>query len=70
MADLLEGSDHEDSETCWCGPEVLQVCPESQGPGEECGPGCWACEGRGLVAPYDEEAPVLVSHRGPPSGGA
>ncbi len=48
-----------DGETCWCGPRVVQPCPEC--PDEAPAPGCWRCGGEGLAEPDDAGA-VLVIH--------
>jgi hypothetical protein len=53
-----------DNDACWCGPEVLQPCPE-WGRGDSCPPTCWRCGGRTLVEPYDEDVPNVIIHRGP-----
>lgn len=53
-----------DSDDCWCGPEVVQPCLECPvGPGNVMpNPDCWRCNGRGLVPPYDDEAPSVIIH--------
>lgn len=47
---------------CWCEPEHMNVCSESDAQGE-CVPGCWRCGGRGLVPVYDPDLPILLVHR-------
>ena len=47
---------------CWCEPEYMQVCPESDERGN-CVDGCYRCGGRGLVRPYDDTLPMLIEHR-------
>lgn len=52
------------SDKCWCGPDLWQVCPEWSGvPGDVCAPGCWACDGSGLVAPYSDENDTIIVHQ-------
>ena len=54
------GLEHEtDSRECWCRPEILQPCPENCAQGAD----CWRCAGRGVVAEYDSELPLIVVHR-------
>ena len=62
---MSAGRKHElESRECWCGPEVVQGCPEC----ERDNPDCWRCSGRGCVAVYDEDEPVIVIHQTPPAG--
>lgn len=43
--------------SCWCGPRLLVVCPECNGPG------CWRCEGDGLVDAVLPGEAVVVVHQ-------
>ena len=51
-----------DNETCWCGPDVLQRCPECEDH-KDPPPGCWRCGGKGLVPEYDEDRPSVIVHQ-------
>jgi hypothetical protein len=56
----------ESGRRCWCGPEVLQSCPEwDRSLGDSCPSSCWRCGGRTLVDPYDEDLTDVIIHRGP-----
>lgn len=51
------------SDRCWCGPEVLQPCPEChEGTEYAQNPDCWQCQGRGLIPEYDPDSPSVVIH--------
>ncbi len=58
-----------DSPTCWCNPEILQICPECEEQPSEAvdddgdNSPCWRCGGRGLVEVYDEELSKIIIHR-------
>lgn len=61
-----------DSEDCWCKPEILQPCPDCEVDETGCrykggrpSKNCWHCQGRGLIARFDEESPVIIVHRYP-----
>ena len=47
--------------SCWCDPELLQICPECED--EDNYADCWKCGGRGLVKRYDDAEPCVVAHR-------
>lgn len=47
--------------SCWCGPEVMQPCPECLDTHRD--ESCWRCGGRGLVPEFDPEAPAVIVHR-------
>lgn len=57
--------DHE-SEHCWCGPDLRQICPECDGEDPERF-SCWRCKadtlGPGWVEPYDDQVPLVVQHK-------
>ena len=53
--------EHEtDGEECWCGPRVVQPCPECLDTHPD--PGCWKCGGERVVPAFDPEATVQVIH--------
>ena len=57
----VSGRQHDvDSEHCWCGPEVMQLCLQCGG---EERVGCWKCDGRGLEPEYDDTFPAVIIHR-------
>lgn len=45
-----------DGYTCWCGPQVEQVCPECGGEGGEVKCECWRCAGDGMIPCSDPDA--------------
>jgi len=47
--------------SCWCNPEILQVCSESD-ESSKCRDGCWRCGGRSLAEPYSHDLNILVIH--------
>lgn len=53
----------DDSLTCWCGPDVYQLCPECGGEEQ----GCWHClpDHPGLVRVPDYELEVEPDHHVP-----
>lgn len=60
----IDGGHMTDDPDCWCGPEILQPCPECiEKADDKPNPDCFRCEGRGLVDEYDEDMPSLIVHR-------
>lgn len=53
-----------DNEDCWCGPDLLQPCPECPvEPGNvRARPDCWRCGGKGLVPAFDTALPLVIVH--------
>lgn len=57
MADK-EINHNEESECCWCGPEILQPCPECDKEDD-----CFMCGGRGLIPAYTPDMGKVVVHK-------
>lgn len=55
-----------ESERCWCGPDLRQICPECEGEDGD-RQRCWRCKadpiGPGWVEPYDDDRPILIIHK-------
>jgi len=58
MSPKLSPEHNTDSRECWCRPEILQPCPENCTNGAD----CWRCGGRGVVAEFDADAPLIIVH--------
>ena len=54
-----------ESPQCWCGPEMLKLCPECADEKRWLGspPDCWRCGGRGIVPVNAPGEVQIVSHR-------
>jgi DnaJ-class molecular chaperone len=50
------------SESCWCRPELKQLCPECKGHSQR-QKRCWKCLGEGLVDAYDDTLTSIIIHR-------
>lgn len=48
--------EHDDSASCWCGPELLMSCHECSGDDES----CWMCDGDGFMAWDGVDADTLI----------
>jgi hypothetical protein len=61
--DLREHETNDLRGSCWCGPEVRQLCPICSGD-EEGRVSCGYCEGSGLVPAFTDETsyPTLITH--------
>lgn len=51
------------SDSCWCNPELKQVCPELDEDVNKCKSDCYRCGGEGWVDVYDESLPIIILHR-------
>lgn len=49
---------------CWCGPQIVQPCPECSQPHAASGiyRPCWKCGGNGNVPPFTEDMARIVIH--------
>lgn len=59
--------EHTDAASCWCRPEVTQVCPECEEHAKD-PEDCWRCGGRGLVPKFDDDRPTITVHACPDCG--
>jgi hypothetical protein len=51
-----------DSPKCWCGPDVVQICPMCGGSAEGCGYCLGQTGYKGLAWEYDEDLPAVIIH--------
>lgn len=61
---------HIDNPSCWCNPDVVQICPVCLGVGThpadqdvESSPPCPQCNGTGAVKPYNAHEPLSLIHK-------